>query len=87
MPNKKHPLAERVIYKLTSARFILAIIVGIVFAIMAVDGKFDSQDVREVVLVVMCSYFAQKRLDLSGYKNENGQDDQDDDEEPPSRKK
>ena len=54
-------IAERLIWKVTSGRFIFTIIVGFVFAYLACTGALKEDRVMEVVLVVLYAYFTQKR--------------------------
>lgn len=52
--------------KLLSGRFILTIIVGIVFAILAIKGLLDQNKVTEIILIVIYAYFTKERNKKEG---------------------
>jgi len=54
-------LLERVIFKLTSGRFIFTIIVAIVYAYLAVTGMMDENRINEITLIVLYAYFNRSR--------------------------
>jgi len=56
-----HKLWERLVTKITSARYILTLIVALVFAYMAIKGTLDANRVIEIVLVVFYAYFTKNR--------------------------
>jgi len=56
-------LFERLIFKITSGRFILVATVAFCFAYLACTGILPVERVMEVVFVVMYAYFTKKRED------------------------
>ena len=58
---------QKIIEKLTSGRFILTIIVGIVFAVLAIMKVLPVDKVHDVILIVIYGYFTR-----SDRKSENG---------------
>ena len=46
--------------KLTSGRFILTIIVGLVFAVVAIRGQMPPEAITGVIMAVIISYFDKK---------------------------
>jgi len=56
-------IVERLVWKITSGRFVLTVIVGLVFAYLACNCILKEDRVMEVVLVVLYAYFTKKRLE------------------------
>ena len=54
-------LLERVMYKITSGRFIMTCVVAGVFAYMAVTGLLEEDKTMEVILIVVYAYFSMNR--------------------------
>jgi len=52
--------------KLLSGRFWLTILIGLTFCYCAVYDKLSSENIMEIILIVMYGYFTKRR-------NENGQ--------------
>jgi len=52
-----------VICKLLSGRFILTVIAGVTFAVMAIQEILDPKDALMVIMVVMTSYFQKRRTE------------------------
>ena len=47
--------------KILSGRFILTMIVGVVFAVLAINGQLSPDKVTEITLVVIYAYFTRVR--------------------------
>ena len=62
-------LLERVIYKITSGRFIFTVVCAIVFAIGAIKGIIPVEKVQDILLIVITFYFSMNRPN----GNENGE--------------
>lgn len=54
-------ILERIVQKLTSARFLLTLIVGITFSIYALQGNLSSTEVITVFTSVTAFYFTKDR--------------------------
>jgi hypothetical protein len=52
--------SEVIIAKLTSGKFLLTMIAGLVFGILAVNKTLPSDKVMEVILIVIYGYFTRK---------------------------
>ena len=50
-------MLEHVFAKLSSGRWILTVISGIVFAILAISGKLNPEDTMKILLIVFTLYF------------------------------
>jgi len=59
-------LLERLLFKLTSGRFIFTVIVAFVFCHMSLNGILKEDRIMEVILVVLCAYFSRTRMDANG---------------------
>jgi ABC-type methionine transport system permease subunit len=59
-------LLERLMYKLTSGRFIFTIVCAAVFSYLAIHGTLKEDRVMEVLLIVLYAYFARPRVDEGG---------------------
>ena len=55
-------LLERIVFKVTSGRFILTIVVAGVFAYMAITGLLPPDKVDSVILVVLYAYFTKNKI-------------------------
>ena len=55
-------LIERIVFKVTSGRFIFTIVVAGVFAYMAVTGLLPPDKVDSVILVVLYAYFTKNKI-------------------------
>ena len=60
-------LLERLIFKLTSGRFIFTCVVAGVYAYLAITGGLKEDRIMEILLIVVYAYFSRPR--------ENGHDD------------
>jgi hypothetical protein len=56
-------LLERLMFKITSGRFIFTVVVAGVYAFLASIGKLDPDFIREITLVVLVSYFQRDKTD------------------------
>jgi len=63
-------IIERLIWKVTSGRFIFTIVVGFVFAYLACTGVLKEDRIMEVTLIVLYAYFSRPRQ--NGNNGENG---------------
>ena len=59
-------LLERLMYKMTSGRFIFTVVAAGVYAYMAVNGILKEDRVMEVLLIVVYAYFSRPRTDVNG---------------------
>lgn len=57
----KEKIITRIVQKLTSARFLLTLIVGITFSIYALQGNLSSAEVITVFTSVTAFYFTKDR--------------------------
>jgi len=64
-------IVERFIWKITSARFILTIIIGSVYAYLAMNGILKEDRVMEITLIVLYAYFSRERQNGNNEKNGN----------------
>ena len=55
-------LLERIVFKVTSGRFIFTIVVAGVFAYMAITGLLPPDKVDSVILVVLYAYFTKNKI-------------------------
>jgi len=67
-------LFERLMYKITSGRFIFTVIAAGVYAYLAINGILKEDRVMEILLIVVYAYFSRPRIDPSGNGNGNGLD-------------
>ena len=65
-------IIERLIWKVTSGRFIFTIVVGFVFAYLACTGVLKEDRIMEVTLIVLYAYFSRPRQ--NGNNGENGEE-------------
>lgn len=54
-------IVERLIFKLTSGRFIFTFVVAMVYAFLACTGALDEDRINEITLVVLYAYFNRDR--------------------------
>lgn len=54
-------LLERLIFKITSGRFVFTCVVAGVFAYMAITGLLKEDKTMEVILIVVYAYFSMNR--------------------------
>lgn len=59
-------ILERLIYKITSGRFIFTIVTAGVYAYMAITGLLKEDRVMEILLIVVYAYFSRPRTDTNG---------------------
>jgi hypothetical protein len=59
-------LLERLMYKLTSGRFIFTIVTALVFAYLSMKGILKEDRTMEVILIVIYAYFARSKVDVNG---------------------
>ena len=64
-------IVERLIWKVTSGRFIMTIIVGIVYAYLACNSILKEDRIMEITLIVLYAYFSRTRTNGNGNGNEN----------------
>ena len=50
-------MSEKIINKLLSGRFLLTVIVGLVFGYMAIRGKMTSEACSAIIATVFTAYF------------------------------
>ena len=58
-------LLERLIFKLTSGRFIFTVVVAGVYAYLATNGLLEQNRINEITLVVLYAYFNRPRNDTN----------------------
>jgi len=63
-------LLERLIFKITSGRFIFTIVVALVYAYLAINGGLDEDRINEITLIVLYAYFNRDRA-ATGVNEEN----------------
>jgi len=56
-------LLERLIFKITSGRFIFTVVCAFVFAVGSIRGIIPIDKVQDILLIVITFYFAMKRND------------------------
>jgi hypothetical protein len=54
-------LLERIMFKLTSGRFIFTVVVAGVYAYLAINGTVERDFIREITLIVLYAYFSRSR--------------------------
>jgi hypothetical protein len=59
-------LLERLMYKITSGRFIVTCVVAGVFGYMAINGVLKEDRTMEIILIVVYAYFSRPRTDNNG---------------------
>lgn len=69
-------LLERLIFKVTSGRFIFTIVVAGVYAYLACNGMMEENRIHEITLIILYAYFNRLRPEV--VKPEDDQNDQDD---------
>ena len=57
-------LLERLIFKVTSGRFIFTIVVAGVYAYLACTGGLDNDRINEITLIVLYAYFNRPRVEV-----------------------
>ena len=57
----KMDLVERLIFKITSGRFIFTIVVAGVYAYLAITGNMADERINEITLIVLYAYFNMPR--------------------------
>ena len=63
-------LGERIIFKITSGRFIFTIVVAGVYAFLACTGKLSDDRINEITLIVLYAYFNRIRTPVQENENE-----------------
>ena len=63
---KWREIAERLIWKVTSGRFIFTITVAGVYAYLAMNGILKEDRIMEITLIVLYAYFTCTRTDPNG---------------------
>ena len=66
----KNEILERLMYKITSGRFIFTVVAAIVYASMAMTGALKEDRVMEILLIVVYAYFSRPRTDSNGNNTE-----------------
>lgn len=56
-------LLDRLIFKITSGRFIFTIVVVMVYAYLATTGNMDEERINEITLIVLYAYFTKSNKD------------------------
>jgi len=65
-------ILSRLVFRVTSGRFIFTIVVALVYAFLAVNGMLTEDRINEITLVVLYAYFSKHREDdLNGHSNDN----------------
>lgn len=67
-------LLERIIYKLTSGRFIFTVVVAFVYAWLAIHGDLEEERINEITLIVLYAYF--NRTGATAFKKAEGDKDE-----------
>jgi hypothetical protein len=62
----KTELLERLMYKVTSGRFVFTIVAALVYARLAMTGALKEDRVMEILLIVVYAYFSRPRTDNNG---------------------
>lgn len=65
-------LLERLVFKITSGRFIFTVVVAAVYAYLAVSGNLDEARINEITLIVLYAYFNRPRQDPTDAEDQNG---------------
>jgi len=55
-------ILERLIWKVTSGRFIFTIVVAAVYAYLACNEMMDEDRINEITLIVLYAYFSRPRV-------------------------
>lgn len=66
----KNEILERLMYKVTSGRFIFTVVAATVYASMALSGTLKEERVMEILLIVVYAYFSRPRTDNNGNNTE-----------------
>lgn len=66
----KTELLERLMYKITSGRFVFTIVAALVYARLAMTGALKEDRVMEILLIVVYAYFSRPRTDNNGNNTE-----------------
>ena len=67
---KLNDYIERIIFKITSGRFIFTVVVAGVYAYLACTQKMSPDRINEITLIVLYAYFNMPRKPLDGSANE-----------------
>ena len=59
-------LLERLMYKITSGRFIFTVVAAGVYAYMSINGIIKEDRVMEILLIVVYAYFSRPRTNGNG---------------------
>ena len=51
---------DKITSKLTSGKFLLTVISGLVFAVLSVTGKLPTEDVTKILLIIIYAYFTRR---------------------------
>lgn len=57
-------LFERLIFKITSGRFIFCITVAAVYAFLATTGQLEESRVNEITMVVLYAYYNRPKVEI-----------------------
>ena len=71
-------ILERLIWKVTSGRFIFTIVVAAVYAYLACNELMDEDRINEITLIVLYAYFSRPRVEIKSVEKTT----EDVDEEP-----
>ena len=55
-------IIERLIWKVTSGRFIFTVVVAIVYAYLACNQMMNDERINEITLIVLYAYFSRPRI-------------------------
>ena len=65
-------ILERLIWKITSGRFIFTIVVAGVYAFLACNQMLEEERINEITLIVLYAYFSKTRLNGHNGNGSNG---------------
>ena len=74
-------LMERVIFKITSGRFVFTVVVAGVYAYLAITGGLDEDRINEITLIVLYAYFNMPRTPVPS-KDDADEDEPEEPEKP-----
>ena len=70
---KWRDIFERLIWKITSGRFIFTVVVALVYAYLACNQMIGEDRINEITLIVLYAYFNRPRV-LDDVNEENDED-------------
>jgi len=66
-------IVEQLMFRITSGRFIMTVIIGLVYAYLACTGNLNEDRINEITLIVIYAYFTKDRP-ITNIKNENDEE-------------